>query len=287
LICSFSTMAAMLSSFDARLFPVGRLDFATSGALLATNDGAFADGLLHPKRAVPKTYVVKVNGIMEKEHLDRWRHGLELDDGPTQPAEVNFLRHEGDKTWFELTIKEGRNQQIRRMGEASGFLVMRLSRVAFAGVTTEGLPPGGVRPLTRDELGALKKSYGVPKKMPTTFDLARAREEAEAPRRALRSRPAGHAASARRARHDGPVAVSRRSRRRHAGCCRHPARQRARPHSVDHRRRVDRFRVGPELQDRHLADKIRPGLSRRAAALPRAGQRREVVERGRQAVVAL
>ncbi|HRG97944.1 MAG TPA: pseudouridine synthase, partial [Polyangiaceae bacterium] len=183
------TMAAMLSSFDARLFPVGRLDFATSGALLATNDGAFADGLLHPKRAVPKTYVVKVNGIMEKEHLDRWRHGLELDDGPTQPAEVNFLRHEGDKTWFELTIKEGRNQQIRRMGEASGFLVMRLSRVAFAGVTTEGLPPGGVRPLTRDELGALKKSYGVPKKMPTTFDLARAREEAEAPRRALRSRP--------------------------------------------------------------------------------------------------
>ncbi|HQY64355.1 MAG TPA: pseudouridine synthase, partial [Polyangiaceae bacterium] len=184
-----ATMATMLSSFDVRLFPVGRLDFATSGALLATNDGEFSDGLLHPKRAVPKTYVVKVNGIMEKEHLDRWRRGLELDDGPTQPAEVNFLRHEGDKTWFELTIKEGRNQQIRRMGEASGFLVMRLSRVAFAGITTEGLPPGGVRPLTRDELGALKKGYGVPKKLPTTLDLARAREEAAAPRRVVRSRP--------------------------------------------------------------------------------------------------
>jgi 23S rRNA pseudouridine2605 synthase len=177
------TVASMLSSLGARLFPVGRLDFATSGALLATNDGEFSDGLLHPKRAVPKTYVVKVSGIMEKEHLDRWRNGITLEDGPTLPAEANFLRHEGDKTWFELTIKEGRNQQIRRMGEATGFPVMRLSRVAFAGVSTEGLAPGGVRPLTREELYALKKAYGVPRKLPSAFEIERTEEEARGPKR--------------------------------------------------------------------------------------------------------
>ena len=172
------TVAPILASFGARLFPVGRLDFATSGALLATNDGEFSEGLLHPKRAVPKTYVVKVHGIMEKDQLDMWRNGVKLDDGPTLPAEANFLRHEGDKTWFELTIKEGRNQQIRRMGEATGFLVMRLSRVSFAGITTETLAPGDVRLLNREELFTLKKAYGVPRKLPSNEGVERAKETA-------------------------------------------------------------------------------------------------------------
>jgi 23S rRNA pseudouridine2605 synthase len=155
----------ILEPIGSRVYPVGRLDFATSGVLLATNDGDFAEGMMHPKKAVPKTYVVKVSGAMQPKDLDRWREGIRLEDGVTLPAKVSFLRHEGDKTWFELTIREGRNQQIRRMGEASGFPVMRLARLSFAGITAEGLRPGAWRYLAPDELVDLKKEYGVPKRI--------------------------------------------------------------------------------------------------------------------------
>ena len=155
----------ILAPIGSRVYPVGRLDFATSGVLLATNDGDFAEGMMHPKKAVPKTYVVKVAGNIQAKDLDRWREGIRLEDGMTLPAKVTFLRHEGDKSWFELTIREGRNQQIRRMGEASGFPVMRLARLSFAGVTAEGLRPGDWRYLAPDELVTLKKEFGVPKRI--------------------------------------------------------------------------------------------------------------------------
>ena len=160
------TVKEYLEKTGARVVPVGRLDFATSGVLLATNDGDFAYALLHPKQKVPKTYVLKTQGEMKEADLEHWRAGVELDDGITQPATVTLIRHENGKTWLELTITEGRNQMIRRMGEKTGFPVMRLARTSFAGVTSEGLPPGKWRLLTRDELVALKKSYGVPKSIP-------------------------------------------------------------------------------------------------------------------------
>ncbi|HSY22160.1 MAG TPA: pseudouridine synthase [Polyangiaceae bacterium] len=155
----------LLADVHARVFPVGRLDFNTSGVLLATNDGEFSDALLHPRRTVPKTYVCKVQGVMNPADLDRWRHGVDLEDGKTRPAKLKLLRHEGDKTWLELTITEGKNQQIRRMGDATHFRVMRLARTSFAGVTSESLPPGRWRYLTLDELKELKKEYGVPKRV--------------------------------------------------------------------------------------------------------------------------
>jgi 23S rRNA pseudouridine2605 synthase len=157
----------LLRDVAARVYPVGRLDFATSGVLLATNDGDFAEAMMHPRKAVPKTYVVKVHGEMKPEDLDRWRRGVELEDGKTLPAKAKLLRYEGDKTWFELTITEGRNQQVRRMGDATGFRVMRLARVEFAGVTSEGLRPGDWRYLTVDELTRLKKEHGVPRRIVT------------------------------------------------------------------------------------------------------------------------
>jgi 23S rRNA pseudouridine2605 synthase len=160
------TVKDYLKGAPGRVYPIGRLDYATSGVLLATNDGELADGLLHPKKQVPKTYVVKVAGQMGEEDLRLWSKGVELDDGPTHAAVVTLLRFEGDKTWFELTIKEGRNQQVRRMGEATGFPVMRLVRASFAGINAEGLKPGTWRHMTRDELSALKKSYGVPRSLP-------------------------------------------------------------------------------------------------------------------------
>jgi 23S rRNA pseudouridine2605 synthase len=145
----------MLKGLGVRAFPIGRLDFATSGVLLATNDGDFSNALLHPRGGVPKRYVLKVSGVMREDDLDRWRKGVDLEDGKTLPAEVELIRHENDKTWVELTIREGRNQQIRR-----------LARTSFAGITSEGLAPGRWRYLTRQELVDLKKTYGVPKKIP-------------------------------------------------------------------------------------------------------------------------
>ncbi len=156
----------LLTGVGTRVFPIGRLDFATSGALLATNDGEMADALMHPRRAVPKTYVCKVAGQMSPADILKWKKGIQLEDGMTLPAEVKLLRHEAGKSWIELTITEGRNQQIRRMGEASGFPVMRLARLAFAGITTDDLRPGQWRHLTRDELVTLKKAYGVPRSTP-------------------------------------------------------------------------------------------------------------------------
>ncbi len=159
------TVASLLSRAPSRVLPVGRLDFATSGVLLATNDGDFANALLHPRAHVPKTYVVKVQGIMTDMVIAAWREGVDLDDGRTLPTELHVLRHEGDKTWFELTLREGRNQQIRRMGDATGHRVMRLARTSFAGITSEGIRPGEWRALSRDELNAMKKAFGVPKRV--------------------------------------------------------------------------------------------------------------------------
>ncbi len=160
----------MLATLGVRAFPIGRLDFATSGVLLATNDGDFANALLHPRGGVPKRYVVKLAGKLEEHDIERWRRGVELEDGKTLPADVELLRYEADgpkcKTWIELTIREGRNQQIRRMGEATHFPVMRLARTSFAGVSSEGLAPGRWRYLTHQELTLLKKTYGVPKRIP-------------------------------------------------------------------------------------------------------------------------
>ena len=176
------TVAEYVRDAGARLYPVGRLDFATSGALLMTNDGEFANALLHPRGGVPKTYVLKVRGIMEDADLDPWRKGVRLDDGMTQPAEARLLRHEGDKIWIELTLREGRNQQVRRMGEATGWAVMRLARISFAGVDTEGLRPGSWRPLTSDELVEIRERFGVPRRVRSAR-----RGAAEADRSAARS----------------------------------------------------------------------------------------------------
>jgi 23S rRNA pseudouridine2605 synthase len=184
----------------ARVYPIGRLDFNTSGALLVTNDGDFSVALMHPSKAVPKTYVIKVNGKMSDSDVDLWRRGVELEDGKTLPAKVKLLRYEeGNKTWLELTIIEGRNQQIRRMGDVTGFRVMRLARLSFAGIGTEGLTPSQWRYLTADELSTLKKDFGVPKRV-----ISPPKQDPQ-PRRALyRPASAGGAAARGPAGREGP-----------------------------------------------------------------------------------
>ncbi|HEX3775083.1 MAG TPA: pseudouridine synthase [Polyangiaceae bacterium] len=159
------TVADLLRPVGVRVVPVGRLDFHTSGALLCTNDGDFANALAHPRNKAQKVYVAKVQGLVNDEQLGDWKKSIEIDGRATAPAEVRRLRFEGDKTWLELTLREGRNRQVRRLGEATGSLVMRLARISHAGVTAEDLRPGQWRHLSLDELVALKREFGVPRRV--------------------------------------------------------------------------------------------------------------------------
>lgn len=157
------TVTSLVRDLAVRLVPVGRLDYATSGVLLLSNDGDFALGLLHPKRTVRKIYVAKVQGEVSDAAVERFKQSIVIDGKPTKPIDVRVLRVENRKTWLELTLEEGKNRQIRRLGEAVGYPVMRLVRTEFAGLTVDGLRPGEYRMLTVSELRELQKEYGVPR----------------------------------------------------------------------------------------------------------------------------
>jgi pseudouridine synthase len=141
-----------------RLFPVGRLDRDTTGALLLTNDGMLAHGLMHPRHGVDKTYVADVEGVPSEEALERLRDGVELDDGVTAPARVTALA----PGRIQITIHEGRNRQVRRMCEAVGHPVRFLHRSSYAGLTVDGLDAGAWRRLTEPELERLARAVGPP-----------------------------------------------------------------------------------------------------------------------------
>jgi pseudouridine synthase len=141
---------------DVRLYPVGRLDLLTSGALLVTNDGELANRLMHPKHEVPKVYDALLEGKVSAETLRRLRYGVRLDDGVTSPAKVERMKrlHPGG-TWLRVEIHEGKNRQVRRMGEAVGHRVLRLHRSRYAGLGLGKLQPGEWRALTGEELTRL------------------------------------------------------------------------------------------------------------------------------------
>jgi 23S rRNA pseudouridine2605 synthase len=153
------TIADLMKKVRERVFPVGRLDYHTSGALFVTNDGAMAQALLHPRNQVPKTYVAKFRGLLDNVDLERLRSGVDLGNEMSGKARVVLLRVNGGNTWAELTISEGKNREILRMGTAIGHPVLRLSRISFAGLTTEGLRPGQYRLLREREVGLLKRRY--------------------------------------------------------------------------------------------------------------------------------
>ena len=160
-----ASLADILKKIHVQVHPVGRLDYHTSGVMLATNDGAMTDALLRPVGGVPKVYLAKMQGRVDVEALDAMRNGVVLDDGrKTRPAEVFVERSEQTTTWVNLTLKEGMNRQVHRMGDAIGHRVMRLARLSFAGISAEGLRPGEVRELHGKELEQLKKKYLNPAK---------------------------------------------------------------------------------------------------------------------------
>lgn len=147
---------------SVRLYPVGRLDYNTTGALLITNDGELAARLMHPSSKAPKTYEVLLRGRVSAATLRKLRDGVRLDDGMTLPARVEPMeRVTPGGTWLTIELTEGRNRQIRRMGEAVGHPVMRLHRARYAGLSVRGMAPGRWRPLNRAEWQRLGKMVGL------------------------------------------------------------------------------------------------------------------------------
>jgi 23S rRNA pseudouridine2605 synthase len=171
------TVMELVAGAGARVVPVGRLDYHTSGVLLFSNDGQFSRTLLHPSSGVPRQYVLKVKGPVEEGRLERLRDRIVIDGRRTQPADVLRERNEGDKVWLLITLREGRNRHVRRLAEHAGFQVMRLARLSFAGISAEGLAPGQWRALTRDELSELQRLYGVPKELPAGVGTSQERVE--------------------------------------------------------------------------------------------------------------
>jgi pseudouridine synthase len=147
---------------DVRVYPVGRLDLDTTGALLVTNDGELAARLMHPSSSAPKTYEALLQGRVSAATVRRLRRGVELEDGMTAPARVRAIdRPAAGGTWLEIEIIEGRNRQVRRMGEAVGHRVLRLHRSRYAGVGLGRLAPGRWRPITRVEWTRLGATVGL------------------------------------------------------------------------------------------------------------------------------
>jgi 23S rRNA pseudouridine2605 synthase len=145
---------------DQRIFPIGRLDYDTSGVLLLTNDGEFANMLMHPKYKVDKVYIAKIKGIPQKQELLKLSRGIKLEDGKTAPAKVKTISQDRKKqtSVIELTIHEGRNRQVRRMFEALGYPVLKLKRERYASIDLKGLKTGEYRPLTPHEVKQLRQA---------------------------------------------------------------------------------------------------------------------------------
>lgn len=150
------TIKDFLKGVKQRVFPVGRLDYDSSGMLLLTNDGDFAHSLLHPSNKIPKTYIVKVKATIQESEMQQLRHGVRLKEGITAPAKVKQIRETSNNSWIEIIIYEGRKRQIRRMLEAVGHPVIRLKRTAIDAIKLGDLKIGSLRRLTQEEVKELR-----------------------------------------------------------------------------------------------------------------------------------
>lgn len=139
-----------------RLFPVGRLDFNTEGLIILTNDGKFSNRVAST-RTIPKIYEVKVKGLPNENAISKLRRGIRLEDGfKTAPAQIKELKTTGKNAWFEITLFEGHNQQIRQMFDAVGFSVVKLRRTKIGTIDDSNLKIGAFRILSEQEIKNLK-----------------------------------------------------------------------------------------------------------------------------------
>lgn len=150
------TVMDLLPEGVGRVFPVGRLDYATEGLLILTNDGDMAFRLTHPKTEIPKTYMAKIEGTLTEKDLNPIRSGIELDGVLTKKCKAHIVETNKAYTKVHVTITEGKNRQVRRMFEAIGKNVEFLKRVSIGALKLSGLDRGQIRPLTAEEVSYLK-----------------------------------------------------------------------------------------------------------------------------------
>lgn len=146
----------LVNDVNARLFPVGRLDYNTSGLLIMTNDGDLAYRLTHPKHQVPKTYRARVAGVVSAARLAKLRKGVDIGGFVTSPAQVKVIRQGERSAIVEITIHEGKNRQVRKMFSAVGNKVQELERIAIGDIHLGRMKEGHYRKLTRAEIEYLK-----------------------------------------------------------------------------------------------------------------------------------
>lgn len=142
---------------DKRIYPIGRLDYDTTGILLLTNDGDFANEMMHPSNEIDKVYIAKVNGILKGKEINQLKYGVVVDGKKTSPAKVKLRKidKKNNTCIVELIIHEGRNHQVKKMIEAVGFEVLKLKREKFGFLTLKGLNSGEYRSLSRKEISKL------------------------------------------------------------------------------------------------------------------------------------
>ncbi len=146
-----------LVDVSCRVFPVGRLDYNTSGLLILTNDGELTFRLTHPKFKVEKVYIAKIKGIPTKEELNNFEKGLRIENYITAPAKIKILKKSKDSCTVEITIREGKNRQVRKMCDAIGHPVLELKRIKMGRINLGDLEVGNWRYFTEREIDYLKK----------------------------------------------------------------------------------------------------------------------------------
>ena len=205
------TVMSLLRNVGARIYPVGRLDYSSEGLLLLTNDGELANKLTRASSHVPKTYLVKISGRANEEEIGRLRHGIRIGSRPypnhgkqgkardaraksvhTAPAQIRLIR-EAENPWYEVTLIEGRNRQIRRMFEEIGHHVEKIKRVRYGPLALD-VEPGHFRELTAREVEALSRGRGEnqsydPSASPQDRLRRKARRRAEKGKRRPKSKP--------------------------------------------------------------------------------------------------
>jgi 23S rRNA pseudouridine2605 synthase len=158
-----TTVMELLRGVKERVYPVGRLDYHSEGLLLLTNDGEMANAIMSASTHLPKTYVVKANGVLTPDQQQQFREGIPLSGRRTMPAGLKLIR-EGDNPWYEVKLYEGRNNQIRLMFKHFGRLVEKLRRVRIGPLELGPLKPGQFRYLTQEEEQKLKRAIQPPKR---------------------------------------------------------------------------------------------------------------------------
>jgi len=143
---------------DARLYPVGRLDYDSEGLILLTNDGELANRVTHPRYGIEKRYLALVRGAPARSDIRRLTEGVDLEDGPARAISAHIVDRKGEETLVELTMGEGRNREVRRMFEVLGFEVTRLVRTSIGSITDRSLKPGESRLLSAGEIRGLLSS---------------------------------------------------------------------------------------------------------------------------------